>query len=65
MQRKQQQQAAGDKPQKRGRVELDRRYGEIGISAVAAAVRYHGGTKQDDEKQDEKQKDFALALDRD
>jgi hypothetical protein len=29
----------------RGRERLDRRYGEIGISAVAAAVRYQGDTK--------------------
>ena len=29
-----------------GREALDRRYGEIGISAVAAAVRYQGATKQ-------------------
>jgi hypothetical protein len=29
-----------------GREALDRRYGEIGISAVAAAVRYQGVTKQ-------------------
>jgi hypothetical protein len=28
-----------------GRERLDRRYGEIGISAVAAAVRYQGETK--------------------
>jgi hypothetical protein len=28
-----------------GRERLDRRYGEIGISAVAAAVRYQGTTK--------------------
>jgi hypothetical protein len=28
-----------------GREQLDRRYGEIGISAVAAAVRYQGATK--------------------
>jgi hypothetical protein len=28
-----------------GREALDRRYGEIGISAVAAAVRYQGGAK--------------------
>jgi hypothetical protein len=28
-----------------GRERLDRRYGEIGISAVAAAVRYQGATK--------------------
>jgi len=43
------------------RVELDHRYGEIGISAVAAAVRYHG------DRQDEQpaQPDFALSFDRD
>ena len=29
-----------------GREALDRRYGEIGISAVAAAVRYQGATQQ-------------------
>ena len=29
----------------RGRERLDRRYGEIGISAVAAAVRYQGASK--------------------
>ena len=28
-----------------GREQLDRRYGEIGISAVAAAVRYQGDIK--------------------
>ena len=28
-----------------GREELDRRYQAIGISAVAAAVRYQGGAK--------------------
>jgi hypothetical protein len=28
-----------------GRERLDRRYGEIGISAVAAAMRYQGATK--------------------
>jgi hypothetical protein len=28
-----------------GRERLDRRYGEIGISAVAAAVRYQGEVK--------------------
>jgi hypothetical protein len=30
-----------------GRERLDRRYGDIGISAVAAAVRYQGETKAD------------------
>ena len=28
-----------------GREQLDRRYGEIGISAVAAAMRYQGDIK--------------------
>ena len=65
MQRNKQPQATGDKRQERGRVELDRRYGEIGISAVAAAVRYRAETKHDAVKQADKQKDFALAFDRD
>ena len=30
-----------------GRERLDRRYGAIGISAVAAAVRYQGASKAD------------------
>jgi len=32
-----------------GRERLDRRYGEIGISAVAAAVRYQGELKTADD----------------
>jgi len=41
-----------------GRERLDRRYGEIGISAVAAAVRYQGdikataGARHDDDHDD-------------
>lgn len=31
--------------QRRERAELDARYGKIGISAVAAAVRYRGESK--------------------
>jgi hypothetical protein len=31
--------------QRRERAELDARYGKIGISAVAAALRYSGDTK--------------------
>jgi len=65
MQRNKQPQATGDKRQERGRVELDRRYGEIGISAVAAAVCYRTETKHEADKQADKQKDFALAFDRD
>jgi hypothetical protein len=65
MQRNKQPHATGDKRQERGRVELDRRYGEIGISAVAAAVRSRAETKQDADKQADKQKHFALAFDRD
>jgi hypothetical protein len=64
MERNKRPQATGDKRQERGRVELDRRYGEIGISAVAAAVRYRAETRQED-KQTDKQKHFALAFDRD
>src|SRR5262245_7182292 len=33
---------SGDRRQGNREIELDRRYGEIGISAVAAAARYHG-----------------------
>lgn len=38
--------AAGERSEKtRAPVELDRRYGRIGISAVAAAVRYQSDGK--------------------
>src|SRR5262245_9734415 len=44
-----------------GKAGIDHRFGEIGISAVVAAVRYHG------DRQDEQpaQSDFALSFDRD
>jgi hypothetical protein len=61
MQRKNQPKPMDEKRPKRTSVALDRRYGEIGISAVAAAVRYKSEAKTEDEPQ----KDFALALDRD
>jgi hypothetical protein len=61
MQRKQQQHAAGDRPQKRGRVELDRRYGQIEFPQW----RPRFATKDDTKVKTEKQKDFALAFDRD
>ena len=51
----------GEKRPKRTPVALDRRYGEIGISAVAAAVRYKSEAKAEAEPP----KEFALALDRD
>jgi len=38
--------SGGYEGRRKPRVDLDQRYGEIGISAVAAAVRYHGATKQ-------------------
>ncbi len=38
-----------------GREQLDRRYGEIGISAVAAAVRYQGGAKAQPDGRDDDQ----------
>ena len=38
-----------------GRERLDRRYGEIGISAVAAAVRYQGEIKAQAEVRDDDQ----------
>jgi hypothetical protein len=61
MQRNNQPKPIGEKRPKRAPVALDDRYGKIGISAVAAAVRYKSETKTEDEPQ----KDFALALDRD
>jgi len=36
-----------------GRERLDRRYGEIGISAVAAAVRYQGEAKAPTQTRDD------------
>jgi hypothetical protein len=39
--------------QARGRERLDRRYGEIGISAVAAAVRYQGASKAETDARDD------------
>jgi hypothetical protein len=36
-----------------GRERLDRRYGAIGISAVAAAVRYQGESKADADARDD------------
>ncbi|PWT84839.1 MAG: hypothetical protein C5B56_14940 [Proteobacteria bacterium] len=61
MQRKNQPKPMDEKRPKRAPVALDRRYGEIGISAVAAAVRYKSETKSEAEPK----KEFALALDRD
>ena len=37
--------AGGYEGRSKARVDLGERYGEIGISAVAAAVRYQGPTK--------------------
>jgi hypothetical protein len=42
MERKHQSQTSGASRPERGKVKLDRRYGEIGISAVAAAVQCKG-----------------------
>lgn len=36
------------------REDLDRRYHDIGISAVAAAVRYHGDTKIEEPRTDDR-----------
>jgi hypothetical protein len=36
-----------------GRERLDRRYGDIGISAVAAAVRYQGASKAEADARDD------------
>jgi hypothetical protein len=56
MERNQRPRPAGDRRHGRGEVELDRRYGEIGISAVAAAARYHG------DRQDEREPEPHWAL---
>jgi hypothetical protein len=42
MERKHQPQTSGNARPERNKVKLDRRYGEIGISAVAAAVQCRG-----------------------
>jgi hypothetical protein len=42
-----------------GREELDRRYGDIGISAVAAAMRYQGDAKTDTQSDREARADEA------
>ena len=42
MERKHQPQTKGNARPERSKVKLDRRYGEIGISAVAAAVQCRG-----------------------
>jgi hypothetical protein len=39
-------------PSRSDLIELDRRYGKIGISAVAAAVRYQSAIKTDDRADD-------------
>jgi hypothetical protein len=61
MERKHQPRPAGDTRPDRGQVKLDRRYGKIGISAVAAAVRYQGNREQ----KAAPQPSWALSFDRD
>ena len=46
MERKRQSQNNAEVRDNRGKVELERRYGEIGISAVAAASQPHGKRKK-------------------
>ncbi len=46
MERKRQSQSKTDIRDDRGKVRLERRYGEIGISAVAAASQPHGKRKE-------------------
>jgi len=52
---------SGDRRQGNREVALDRRYGEIGISAVAAAARYHGERRD----QPEAEPNWALVPDSD
>jgi hypothetical protein len=46
MERKRQSQNKAEMRDDRGKVKLERRYGEIGISAVAAASQPHGKRKE-------------------
>jgi hypothetical protein len=46
MERKHQSQTSGAARSERSKVKLDRRYGEIGISAVAAAVQCKGEKRE-------------------
>ena len=56
MERKHQSQTSGTARPERSKVKLDRRYGEIGISAVAAAVQCKG------EKQEQSARESTLVL---
>ena len=56
MERKHQPQASGNAGTERSKVKLDRRYGDIGISAVAAAVQCKG------EQQEECVREATLVL---
>ncbi len=56
MERKQQPQSYGNARPERNKVKLDRRYGAIGISAVAAAVQCRG------EKQEQSAPERTLVL---
>jgi hypothetical protein len=56
MERKHQSQTSGTSRPERSKVKLDRRYGEIGISAVAAAVQCKG------EKQEQSVRESTLVL---
>ena len=56
MERKHQPQTTGNARAERTKVKLDRRYGEIGISAVAAAVQCRG------EKQEESAREPTQVL---
>ena len=56
MERKHQSQTNGTARSERSKVKLDRRYGEIGISAVAAAVQCKG------EKQEQSARESTLVL---
>jgi hypothetical protein len=56
MERKHQPQTSGNAGAERNKVKLDRRYGDIGISAVAAAVQCKG------EKQEQSARESTLVL---
>ena len=53
MERKRQSQNNAEVRDNRGKVKLERRYGEIGISAVAAASQPHGKRKESESAPDQ------------
>ncbi len=55
MERKRQSRNKADARDNRGKVRLEHRYGEIGISAVAAAAQPHGNRRKESAARGERQ----------